>query len=129
MINAGTMTDNQNPPMASNPYANATSAYGIRQEANLSGFEIAAKLYDGMIRFIGQAKNAHGAGNFEEMVDLVQKTNKILMALQSALNFDDGGETSIFLNDIYMESFKRLTLVLRADDPQAEFDSVRDEFN
>ena len=124
MINAGMMTNPKNPNQ-SNPYASAASAYGVRQEANMSGFEVTSKLYDGMIRFVGQAKNAHATGNFENMVGLVQKTNKILVALQSNLNFEQGGEATVYLNDLYTEVFKRLTFVLRAEDPQAEFDSVR----
>lgn len=126
MINVGTMTDNEKPPMASNPYASATSAYSIRQDANMSGFEVTAKLYDGMLRFIGQAKNAHGEGKLEEMVNLIQKVNKILIALQSNLSFEGkANDASVFLNDLYTEVFKRLTFILRADDPQVEFDGIR----
>jgi flagellar biosynthetic protein FliS len=121
MTNSLEMTQNK----TNNPYATATAAYGARQDANMSGFEVTAKLYEGMLRFIGQAKNAHANNKLEDMCTYIQKTNKILMALQSNLNFEEGGQASVYLNDLYMEVFKRLFKVLRADDPQAEFDYVR----
>ena len=39
------MTNNTTP---NNPYASA-AAYGARQDANMSGYEVTAKLYEGMI--------------------------------------------------------------------------------
>lgn len=123
--NTSIMT-NKKTPNSNNPHASAASAYGIRQEANLSGFEVTAKLYEGMIRFVGQAKAAYKNNQLEDMVMYVQKTNKILAALQGHLNFEEGGEASVYLNDLYMEIFKRLTFVLRADDTEAEFDYVHE---
>jgi len=91
----------------------------------MSGFDVTAKLYEGMIRFIGQAKAAYEKDKIEDMVNLNTKTIKIASALQGHLNFEDGAkEASVFLNDLYMEVFKRLTFVLRAEDPAAEFDYV-----
>ena len=127
MINAGHMTENNNPPTVNNnPYASAAMAYGTAQEHNMSGFDVTAKLYDGMIRFVGQAKAAYEGNRLEDMVNLNTKTIKIASALQGHLNFEgDAKEASVFLNDLYMEVFKRLTFVLRAEDPSAEFDYVQ----
>lgn len=126
IINSYVMTDNNsNTPMGVNPYKNATSAYGIRQDANMSGFEVTAKLYEGMIRFIGQAKNSYKIGRLDDMVATIQKVNKILIALQSNLNFEGkANDAAVFLNDLYMEVFKRLTFILRAEDTEKEFDEV-----
>jgi len=125
MINQSVMTNNHT-PSHNNPYAAAASAYGTAQEHNMSGFDITAKLFDGMIRFVGQAKSAYQANNLEDMVMFNTKANKIASALQGHLNFEEGGEAAVYLNDLYLEVFKRLTFVLRADDPAAEFDYVRD---
>jgi len=122
MINTGVMTNTQN-PSSPNAY-NAAMAYGARQDADMSGFEVTAKLYEGMIRFIGQAKKSYQDGKLDDMCNVIQKVNKILIALQSNLNFEEGGEASVYLNDLYMEVFKRLTFVLRAEDSEAEFDYV-----
>ena len=118
------MTDINMPNKQS--YTNAAMAYGSRQEANMSGFEVTAKLYEGMIRFVGQAKQAYEKGRLDDMCTYIGKTNKILMALQSNLNFDEGGQASVYLNDLYMEIFKRLFRILRTENPAAEFDSVHD---
>lgn len=127
MINVGTMSDNQNtPPNRSNAYVSATSAYGVRQDANMSGFEITAKLYEGMIKFVGQAKRSYTDNQLEDMCNYIQKTNKILIALQSNLNFDDGGEAAVFLNDFYTSIFGKLVAVLRTDNPEAAFDDVHE---
>ena len=125
MINQAQMSNNRTPPQ-NTPYATAASAYGTAQEHNMSGFDITAKLFEGMIKFVGQAKTAYLANNLEEMVVFTTKANKIANALQSHLNFEEGGEAAVYLNDLYMEVFKRLTFVLRADDVSAEFDYVRD---
>ena len=57
-------------------------------------------------------------------VRTLKKINKILIALQSHLDFEQGGEASVFLNDFYNGIFAKLFKVLRADDPEAEFDEV-----
>lgn len=118
------MTNSQNNPPQNNPYQAAASAYGIRQDGNMSGFEVTSELYKGMIRFVGQAKKSYGEGKLDEMCNYIQKTNKILIALQSNLNFEEGGEAAIFLNDFYTEVFGKLFGVLRTEDPEMTFDEV-----
>jgi flagellar biosynthetic protein FliS len=111
------MTDN-------NPYKNASSAYGSMQQANISGFEVVSELYKGMIRFVGLAKSSYESGRLDDMCMYIEKTNKILMALQSHLDFEQGGEASVFLNDFYNGIFMKLFKVLRTSDPAASFDEI-----
>lgn len=115
-----------NPPLSAQGSAHyhATSAYSNVQSGSMSGFEVVAELYKGMIRFVGQAKSAYEAGNLEDMCFYIQKTNKILIALQSNLNFEEGGEASVFLNDFYTDVFTKLFKILRSENPVAEFDAV-----
>ena len=49
-----------------------------------------------------------------------------IVLLLTSCNFEEGGEASIYLNDLYMEVFKRLFQVLRTEDPEKTFDEVRD---
>jgi len=79
-----------------------------------------------MIRFVGLAKIAYTKGRLDDMCMYIQKVNKILIALQSNLNFEEGEQASVFLNDFYTEIFKRLFKVLRSDNPEAEFDAVHE---
>ena len=109
------------------PYHNAASAYGQAQQANISGFEVVSELYKGMIRFVGQAKEAYCADDLESMCTYIEKTNKILIALQSHLDFEQGGEASVFLNDFYNGIFGKLFKVLRDGDPKEIFDEVHED--
>lgn len=117
------MTNPQNPTQT-NAYYHAASAYSNTQAGTMSGFEVVAELYKGMIKFVGQAKKSYQGGQLDDMCHYIQKTNKILMALQSHLDFEQGGEAAVFLNDFYTGMFSKLFKVLRADDPAAEFDEV-----
>ena len=117
------MTNPQNPTQT-NAYHYATSAYSNAQSGTMTGFEVVAELYKGMIKFVGQAKNSYEKGRLDDMCLYIQKTNKILMALQSHLDFDQGGKAAVFLNDFYTGIFSRLFKVLNTENPAAEFDEV-----
>jgi flagellar biosynthetic protein FliS len=102
----------------------AATAYQSTYVNNMNGFEIVSELYKGIIKNIHQAKTAHQNGNLEDMCALNQKTFKILVALQSHLDFQQGGEAAIFLNRLYNHVFASLTKILRQDNPQQEFDRL-----
>ena len=93
---------NYNQMTDTNPYSQAAAAYGNVQAGTMSGFAVTAELYSGMIKFVGQAKSSYEAGRLDDMCLYIQKTNKILMALQSNLNFEEGGQASVFLNSYYL---------------------------
>ncbi|MGB0719333.1 MAG: flagellar protein FliS [Bdellovibrionales bacterium] len=105
-------------------YQKAASAYQSSSTGDLNGFEIVVELYKGILKNIEAAKTAYQAGELEEMVRLNDKTNKILVALQSHLNFEQGGEAAIFLNSFYNQIFARIVRVLRVDDTAAEYDQI-----
>ena len=111
-------------PAQPNAYHHAASAYGNTQKGTMSGFEVVAELYKGMIKFVGQAKQSYEKGRLDDMCLYIQKTNKILMALQSHLDFEQGGQAAVFLNDFYTGVFAKLFKVLKADNPAQEFDEV-----
>lgn len=104
--------------------AQAATAYQSAHVNNMSGFEIVAELYQGMIKNIQQAKQAYKTGQLENMCALNSKTNKILMALKSHLNFEQGGQAAIFLNKLYSHIFLSITKILRSENPEQEFDRL-----
>jgi flagellar biosynthetic protein FliS len=91
---------------------------------NMSGFQIIVALYEGMIRNIEQAKTAYKNNKLDEMSNLIVKTNKILIALQTHLDFEQGKDAADFLNNFYNSIFVSLTKILRKEDPVAEFDKI-----
>jgi len=105
-------------------YKNASSAYRNVYETNMSGFEIVAELYKGIIKNLEEAKRLYKAEKLDEMCHVNEKTNKILIALQSHLNMEEGGEASQFLNTFYNGIFAKLTRILSNDDVAAGYDEI-----
>lgn len=107
-----------------NPYSLASSAYRDSNTSTMSGFDIVVELYRGIINNIEQAKASYKEGRLDTMCNQIEKTNKILIALQSHLNFDQGGDAANVLNHFYTTTFGDLTSVLRKDNPEEEFDRI-----
>ncbi len=105
-------------------HQNASSAYRTAYETNMSGMEIVAELYKGIIKNVEHAKESYKIGRLDDMCTQIEKTNKILVALQAHLNFDNGGEAADTLNNFYNNTFASLAQVLRKPNPEDEFDKV-----
>ncbi|MGH1397646.1 MAG: flagellar protein FliS [Alphaproteobacteria bacterium] len=105
-------------------HQNASSAYRTAYETNMSGMEIVAELYKGIIKNLEEAKRHYKAEKLDEMCNVNEKTNKILIALQSHLNMEEGGEASQFLNTFYNGIFAKLTRILSNDDVVAAYDEI-----
>ncbi|MDX1974765.1 MAG: flagellar export chaperone FliS [Rickettsiales bacterium] len=58
-------------------------------------------LYDGVVRFMQQAKEAMAAGRIEERYHLLIKVSSVLTGLQGALDFEKGGEVAKVLYSFY----------------------------
>lgn len=122
MTNLGsTMSDSHN------PYAQAMQAYK-KAEANkpLNGFEIAAKLYAGILKNLHDCKRAYESNNFEEIVEIHKNTFDIIEALQASLSFEDDKavETSDFLYRFYNIVFVKVAQALEQEDPAAEYQAL-----
>lgn len=110
--------------MTNNPYQQAASAYQGAHETHMGGFDVVVELYKGIIKNVTAAKTAYQKGELEEMCKLNEKTTKILIALQSHLNHEQGGEAANFLDVFYTGIFGKLMSVLRKEDPAAAFDEI-----
>ncbi|MFP4098543.1 MAG: flagellar export chaperone FliS [Alphaproteobacteria bacterium] len=108
-----------------NPYGNAAQAYKQAGQKALNPVEIVVALYEGIIRNLDEAKAAYGGNDLEKMCRINEKTFRILSALQSHLDFEQGGDTAPALNDFYKIIFVRLTKILEHDDPAQEFDYLK----
>mgnify|MGYP001313115736 FL=1 len=96
-----------------NPYAQAMQAYKKAEASKpLNGFEIATKLYAGILKNLYDCKRAYEDKNFEEIVEIHKNTFDILEALQSSLSFEDDKavETSDFLYRFYNIIFVMLSI-------------------
>lgn len=73
-------------------------------------------LYDGMIRYLKQAKEAMEHNRIEDRFNLLVKVGDILMGLQSSLDFEKGDEVAQVLYDFYSSVDARILTLHRTQD-------------
>ena len=86
---------------------NALSAYQAASKMTTS-LGAVVLLYDGMIKEVGKARAAIEEGRIEDRFNATQKACKILLGLQSHLDFDKGGDVSLMLDQFYHTIFRDL---------------------
>ena len=86
------------------------SAYQQTAIETESKGRIIVKLYDGAIRFLGQALEAIKTGDFERKGNLILKARNIVLELSAALDMEAGGEISTNLRSLYNFILHRLTI-------------------
>jgi flagellar protein FliS len=82
-------------------YARAVGAY---QQVNVqarSPLELVVMLYDGAVRFSGEARAAAASGNAPARREAVSRALAVVTELQNSLNMDDGGEIARSLDGLY----------------------------
>jgi flagellar protein FliS len=89
---------------------NALSAYKAASKMTTS-LGAVVMLYDGMIKEVGNAKTAIEEGRIEDRFNATQKACKILLGLQSHLDFENGGDISLMLDQFYHTIFRDLQQV------------------
>ena len=106
------------------PYKQAAHAYQDTNTTAMNNFEIVVELYKGMIKNIRMAKAARQEGKLEEMCNSIEKTNQILIGLQTHIDRENGGEAAEFLDKFYTGVFGTLAKIHKAEDPDTEFDTL-----
>ena len=86
---------------------NALSAYQAASQMTTS-LGAVVLLYDGMIKEVGKARTAIEEGRIEDRFHATQKACKILLGLQSHLDFERGGDVSLMLDQFYHTIFRDL---------------------
>ncbi|HEY9536158.1 MAG TPA: flagellar export chaperone FliS [Kiloniellaceae bacterium] len=89
---------------------NALSAYAAASKMTTS-LGAVVLLYDGMIKEVGKAKAAIQEGRIEDRFNATQKACKVLLGLQSHLDFEKGGDISLMLDQFYHTIFRDLQQV------------------
>jgi flagellar protein FliS len=81
--------------------ARAAQAYLQTHVQSRSPLELVVMLYDGMLRFLGDAGGAIDAGDLPGKREAVSRALAVLSELQSTLNMDQGGEIARSLDALY----------------------------
>ena len=79
----------------------AHNAYGTNQISTAPQKKLLIMLYDGAIKFLGDAEEAIGKKDFPLAHKQLTRTQDILTELMATLNFDQGGEIATSLWSLY----------------------------
>ena len=107
-----------------NPY-DAKRAYTESSILTAPPERLVVMLYDGAIRFLGQAAVAMRADNNRVFLDRVQRGEAIIRELNVTLNMRDGGDISERLRAIYQFCDLHLTAATAERDPRKIDDVIR----
>ena len=88
-------------------YANATQTLAKTRQIVL--------LYDGLIRFVQQAKTAIENKRIEERFNLLIKASEVISGLQACLDFEKGGEVAKILYSFYASIDSRIYSIHRTN--------------
>ncbi len=94
--------------MAHQAYAQAFHTVGKTRQVIM--------LYDGMIRFLKQAKEAINEQRIEDRFNLLVKASDVVLGLQSCLDFENGGSVAKVLYDFYSSVDSRILTIQRTND-------------
>lgn len=89
-------------------------------------------LYDGIIRYLKQARDAMVENRIQDRFNLLVKAGDIIMGLQSSLDFDKGEQVAQTLYDFYSSVDARILTLHRTQDVElcdqlvAELKEMRD---
>ena len=109
-------------------------AYGIATQTVAKTRQI-VMLYDAVIRNIRQSMDAIAAGKYEERFHLLGKSSEIILGLQGALDFENGGDVAQSLYDFYGSIDQKIHLIQRnnngtiCEEIAAEIKQMRDVWN
>ena len=81
--------------------ARGALAYRTIDAQSRSPLELVVMLYDGAIRFLGEARDAHERKDQRARATAVSKALAIVGELRSTLNLDEGSSLAIELDNLY----------------------------
>jgi flagellar protein FliS len=79
----------------------AAEAYRRVESESRSPLELVVMLYDGALRFIAEAREAHLRGDLRARGHAVSRALAIVAQLQSTLNLEQGGTIASDLDNLY----------------------------
>jgi len=95
-------------------------AYRRIEAESRSPMELVVMLYDGAIRFVGDARAAIARGDVRARTDATRRALDIVSELHMTLNVKEGGDIARELDRLYIYIQERLLAVTRGDAVAAE---------
>ncbi len=95
-------------------------AYRRIEAESRSPMELVVMLYDGAIRFVGDARAAIARGDVRARTDATRRALDIVSELHMTLNVKEGGDIARELDRLYIYIQEKLLAVTRGDAVAAE---------
>ena len=102
-----------------NPMSRGAEAYRQTEARSRSPLELVVMLYDGAVRFVGEAVDADAKREIARRGQAISKAIAIVGELQSTLNVDSGGQLAVDLDQLYSYIQRRLLDVTMKKDTAA----------
>lgn len=90
-------------------YLNPYAQYRQNNVETATPTRLVVMLYDGALRFLGQAVPAMQTRNYEAQTRYIGKAQAIIGHLRATLDFAAGGAVAHTLNDFYIKAYDTLT--------------------
>jgi flagellar secretion chaperone FliS len=97
----------------------AAQAYRRVESESRSPLELVVMLYDGALRFLGDAADAAGRGDLRARAHAISRVLAIIGELQNTLDVEKGGAVADQLDDLYTYITSRLLDVALKQDVTA----------
>jgi flagellar secretion chaperone FliS len=108
-----------------NAATRAAEAYRRVESESRSPLELVVMLYDGALRFLGEAADAATRGDIRARSHAISRTLAIIAELQNTLDLENGGAIAEQLDDLYTYITSRLLDVALKQDLTAVEESRR----
>ena len=95
-------------------------AYRRMNVETRSPMELVVMLYDGALRFVGEARDAIGRNDVPARITATRRALDIVAELQTSLNMEQGGDIAKELDRLYSYISSRLLDVTRGDHAAAD---------
>jgi len=82
-------------------------------------------LYEGVLRFCGQAINAIERDDLEKRTYWINRANAIFTELLNSLDYENGGDVGHYLSGLYVQQIKNLSQA-NIDNDREKLDEVMD---
>jgi flagellar secretion chaperone FliS len=94
--------------------------YRRTEAQSRSPLELVVMLYDGAIRFVGEARSAIARNDVRARTEATRRALDIVSELQNTLNVKEGGDIARELDRLYLYISSKLLDVTRGDAAAAE---------
>ena len=101
------------------PMPRGADAYRRVEAESRSPIELVVMLYDGALRFVADARDAHKGQDLIRRASAVSRAMAIIAELQNTLNVAEGGAIAVELDRLYTYISSRLVAVNATGDAAA----------